>query len=157
MSPIALEDEDHNRDATFNKILHGKSAEEKAGFRAMLKKDPAAQKAAIDEYFKHWDNKVAGAETAEIREVCARHLTSRGGNGLNDAIGATSRIRNPHQTVRLQVVSSCKSPSLTLAATTTSRPISMSMAGAPLSISADSPMGKASTRPSLVMNIILPT
>ncbi len=69
MAPMALENEDHNRDAVFNKIMHGKSAEEKAGFRAMLKKDPAAQKAAVDEYFKHWDNKLAGAETAEIREV----------------------------------------------------------------------------------------
>ena len=69
MAPIALEDEDHARDAAFNKIMHGKSAEEKAGFRAMLKKDPAAQKAAIDEYFKHWDNKLAGVETAEVREA----------------------------------------------------------------------------------------
>lgn len=69
MAPIALEDEDHTRDAAFNKILHGKSAEQKAGFRAMLKKDPAAQKAAVDEYFKHWDNKPASNETAEEREV----------------------------------------------------------------------------------------
>lgn len=70
MAPIALEDQDHVRDAAFNKALHGKSADEKAGLRAMLKKDPVAQKAAIDEYFKHWDNKAAGVETAEIREVC---------------------------------------------------------------------------------------
>lgn len=69
MAPIALEDEDHIRDAAFNKVLHGKSAEQKAGFRAMLKKDAAAQKAAIDEYFKHWDNKPANNETAEEREV----------------------------------------------------------------------------------------
>ncbi|KAL9032421.1 MAG: hypothetical protein Q9214_007977, partial [Letrouitia sp. 1 TL-2023] len=69
MAPIALEGEDHTRDAAFNKILHGKSAEQKAGFRAMLKKDPVAQKAAIDEYFKHWDNKLASNETAEEREV----------------------------------------------------------------------------------------
>ncbi|KAL8707660.1 MAG: hypothetical protein Q9220_007322 [cf. Caloplaca sp. 1 TL-2023] len=69
MAPIALEDEDHVRDAAFNKVLHGKSAEEKAGLRAMLKKDPVAQKAAVDEYFKHWDNKLAGVETAEVRET----------------------------------------------------------------------------------------
>ncbi|KAI4181204.1 MAG: hypothetical protein L6R41_006757 [Letrouitia leprolyta] len=69
MAPIALETEDHARDAAFNKIMHGKSAEEKAGFRAMLRKDPAAQKAAVDEYYKHWDNKLAGVETAEIREA----------------------------------------------------------------------------------------
>ena len=74
MAPIALETEDHNRDAAFNKIMHGKSAEEKAGFRAMLKKDPSAQKAAVAEYFKHWDNKLAGTETAEIREVCSTSI-----------------------------------------------------------------------------------
>lgn len=78
MAPIALENEDHVRDAAFNKVLHGKSAEEKAGLRAMLKKDPAAQKAAIDEYFKHWDNKAAEAETAEIREVCAIRISHGG-------------------------------------------------------------------------------
>ncbi len=69
MAPISLETEDHSRDAAFNKAMHGKSAEEKAGFRAMLKKDPIAQKAAVDEYFKHWDNKSAGTETLETREV----------------------------------------------------------------------------------------
>ncbi|KAL8990784.1 MAG: hypothetical protein Q9177_000636 [Variospora cf. flavescens] len=69
MAPIALESEDHVRDAAFNNIMHGKSADEKAGFRAMLKKNPAAQKAAVDEYFKHWDNKLASVETVEVREA----------------------------------------------------------------------------------------
>ncbi|KAL9096730.1 MAG: hypothetical protein Q9165_001218 [Trypethelium subeluteriae] len=70
MAPIALEAEDHARDAEFNKALHGKSAQEKAGFLAMIGgKDPAAQKAAIDEYFKHWDNKEAAEETPEVREA----------------------------------------------------------------------------------------
>lgn len=35
----------------------------------MMGKDPAAQKAAVDEYFKHWDNKDAKMETAETREA----------------------------------------------------------------------------------------
>ena len=69
MAPISLETEDHSRDAAFNKAMHGRSAEERAGFRAMLRKDPNAQKAAVDEYFKHWDNKSAGTETQETREV----------------------------------------------------------------------------------------
>ena len=70
MAPIALETEDHARDADFNRALHGKSAQEKAGLLAMIGgKDPAAQKAAIDEYFKHWDNKEAADETPEIREA----------------------------------------------------------------------------------------
>ena len=69
MAPISLETEDHSRDAAFNKAMHGKSAEERAGFMAMLKKDPNAQKAALDEYFKHWDNKSADTETQKVREV----------------------------------------------------------------------------------------
>jgi sterol 24-C-methyltransferase len=69
MPPHSLEEEDHTRDAAFNKAMHGKSANERAGFAAMLKKDPKAQKAAVDEYFKHWDNKAAGDETQEIRDA----------------------------------------------------------------------------------------
>lgn len=72
MGSITLETEDHVRDAAYNKALHGKSAEQQAGIRSMLKKDPTAQKAAIEEYFKHWDNKAAAAETQEIREVSSR-------------------------------------------------------------------------------------
>ncbi|MCJ1334946.1 Delta(24)-sterol C-methyltransferase [Bachmanniomyces sp. S44760] len=69
MAPMMLESEDHTRDAAFNKAMHGQSAEERAGFMAMMKKDPVAQKAAVDEYFKHWDNKSASDETLEIREA----------------------------------------------------------------------------------------
>jgi sterol 24-C-methyltransferase len=69
MAPSVLEVEDHTRDAAFNKAMHGKSAEERAGFMAMLKKDTKAQQAAVDEYFKHWDNKAAADETQDTREV----------------------------------------------------------------------------------------
>ncbi|MCJ1316914.1 Delta(24)-sterol C-methyltransferase [Xylographa vitiligo] len=69
MAPIALEPEDHSRDAAFAKVLHGKSASGRGGFMSMMGKDPVAQKAALDEYFKHWDNKDAGTETQEIREA----------------------------------------------------------------------------------------
>jgi len=69
MAPSALESEDHIRDAAFNKAMHGKSAEERAGFMAMLKKDPRAQQLAVDEYFKHWDNKAAAVETEATREA----------------------------------------------------------------------------------------
>ena len=74
MAPIALEAEDHARDAAFNKALHGKSAESKAGFRSMLSKDREAQQAASQEYFKHWDNKAANAETEETREARTRFI-----------------------------------------------------------------------------------
>jgi sterol 24-C-methyltransferase len=71
MSPIALEQEDHTRDAEFNKAMHGKSAKARGGMTAMLQKDRGAQQAAVDEYFKHWDNKAAGDETEETRKVCS--------------------------------------------------------------------------------------
>ena len=70
MSPTALEKEDHARDADFNKALHGKSSQAQGGLRSLLGgKYKAAQKAAVDEYFKHWDNKAAADETAETRKV----------------------------------------------------------------------------------------
>lgn len=69
MAPTSLEPEDHSRDAAFKSAMHGKSATEKSQFMAMLKKDSNSQKAAVDEYFRHWDNKAAGTETAQDREV----------------------------------------------------------------------------------------
>lgn len=69
MAPIALESEDHSRDAAFNQALHGKSAGSKGGLRSMISKDHSAHEAAANEYFKHWDDKSALEETAEIREV----------------------------------------------------------------------------------------
>lgn len=67
MSPVALEQENHARDAAFHKVLHGKSGEARSGIASMMGKDKEAQKAAIDEYFKHWDNKAAHDETEETR------------------------------------------------------------------------------------------
>jgi sterol 24-C-methyltransferase len=72
MAPAAispLEKEDHVRDAAFNKILHGTSAEKRGGLMSMLKKDANSQKEAVDEYFKHWDNKTADVETEEVRKA----------------------------------------------------------------------------------------
>jgi sterol 24-C-methyltransferase len=64
-----LEREDHSRDAAFNKAMHGTSAKATGGVASILKKNRAAQKAASDEYFKHWDNKAAKDETPEDRAV----------------------------------------------------------------------------------------
>lgn len=66
---VALEKEDHARDAAFMKALHGKSTEAAGGFSAMLHKDREAKKLALDEYFKHFDNKRAETETDADREV----------------------------------------------------------------------------------------
>lgn len=65
-----LEREDHSRDAAFNKAMHGKSAQARGGIAAMFSKGSDAKKAAVDEYFKHWDNKPAENETPEERAVC---------------------------------------------------------------------------------------
>ncbi|MCJ1460355.1 Delta(24)-sterol C-methyltransferase [Mycoblastus sanguinarius] len=75
MAPIALESEDHSRDAAFNKVMHGKSADSRGGFSSMLNKDPVALRVASEEYFKHWENKSAGTETAEARKAEYATLT----------------------------------------------------------------------------------
>jgi sterol 24-C-methyltransferase len=67
MATTALEQEDHARDAQFAKVLHGQTTTKEGGLASMMGKDKAAQKAAVDEYFKHWDNKGAGEETEETR------------------------------------------------------------------------------------------
>ncbi|KAL9104647.1 MAG: hypothetical protein Q9163_000451 [Psora crenata] len=69
MAPIALQQEDHIRDAQFAKSMHGKSVDVRGGFSSMLYKDREAHKAASDDYWKHWDNKSAGTETVDTREA----------------------------------------------------------------------------------------
>ncbi|TKA82043.1 Sterol 24-C-methyltransferase erg-4 [Friedmanniomyces simplex] len=64
-----LEKEDRERDAAFKDALHGKTGEGRKGFVAMMGKDHAAQKEAVDEYFKHWDNKGSATETEETRKA----------------------------------------------------------------------------------------
>jgi sterol 24-C-methyltransferase len=66
--PINLEKEDHTRDSDFNKAMHGTSSQAKGGVSAMFAKDRQAKKAAMDEYFKHFDNKKAENETNADRE-----------------------------------------------------------------------------------------
>ncbi|KAF6807398.1 hypothetical protein CSOJ01_08204 [Colletotrichum sojae] len=56
-------------EATFEKILHKGTSKDNKGMSAMLKKDHEAQKAASDEYFKHWDNLTAQKETKEDRDA----------------------------------------------------------------------------------------
>lgn len=72
MAPSTLEQENHQRDAEFNKALHGKSSGAQGGLAAMRGKDAAAQKAAVDEYFKHWDNKSAGG--GDGRDSCGKFV-----------------------------------------------------------------------------------
>ncbi len=78
MAPTKLEAEDKARDAAFNKAMHKDSAGATGGFSAMMKKDKVAQKAAIDEYFKHWDQKAAATETEADREVSSFNVANIG-------------------------------------------------------------------------------
>ena len=66
--PTTLEKQDLERDLAFKQALHGKTGTDQNSFRAMMGKDHAAQKEAVDEYFKHWDNKAANIETEETRK-----------------------------------------------------------------------------------------
>ena len=69
MAATSLEKQDLVRDAAFKQALHGKSGADDNSFRAMMYKDHAAQKEAVDEYFKHWDNKASAEETEETRKA----------------------------------------------------------------------------------------
>lgn len=62
--------EDKERDRAFKEALHGNSGQMRGGTWAMLnKKNNAANSAATDEYFKHWDGAKGADETEEIREA----------------------------------------------------------------------------------------
>jgi sterol 24-C-methyltransferase len=98
MAPAQLEREDHARDAAFNKAMHKESAGAQPGFASMLKKDKVAQKAAVDEYFKHWDSKAAANETQADRDV--RTFSPFAGSPINEySVGTQIRICHPDETV----------------------------------------------------------
>ena len=67
---MALPEEEVVRDATFVKLMHGKSAEQGHAFLSMLKKDHEAHRLVTDDYLKLWeaDSKTAD-KTEEAREA----------------------------------------------------------------------------------------
>lgn len=67
---LQLEKEDKERDAAFNKAMHGKTAAQANSVATILFKNPEAKQAALDAYFKHFDNKKADNETEADRKVC---------------------------------------------------------------------------------------
>ncbi|TVY45779.1 Sterol 24-C-methyltransferase [Lachnellula subtilissima] len=68
-APIVLEPQDLERDAAFKQALHGRTGQDDNSFKNMMRKDKDAQKLAVDEYFKHWDDKAASDETPLIRDA----------------------------------------------------------------------------------------
>ncbi|KAJ5257145.1 ERGosterol biosynthesis methyltransferase [Penicillium angulare] len=69
MSTVALEPQDRKRDAEFKQALHGKTGQNSNSFMNIIHKNKDAQKLAVDEYFKHWDNQAAADETSDTREA----------------------------------------------------------------------------------------
>ncbi|KAK9353545.1 S-adenosyl-L-methionine-dependent methyltransferase [Lipomyces doorenjongii] len=61
--------QDRARDAQFKTALHGKNSTSKTGFVAAISKNADAQKAAVAEYFKHWDNKRPSTETEDDKKT----------------------------------------------------------------------------------------
>ena len=49
--------------SAFDSLLHRATAEKDEGIAAILKKDHRAQKAASEDYFRHWDDKTPQQET----------------------------------------------------------------------------------------------
>ena len=72
---VPLEQQDKTRDADFSKAMHGSSATNGA-FTAMFTKDKKAHNAAVDEYFKFWEEGKGaakmGEEDSEVRHYLAR-------------------------------------------------------------------------------------
>ncbi|ANB14570.1 sterol 24-C-methyltransferase [Sugiyamaella lignohabitans] len=67
MSTAKLAPKDFKADAEFAKAMHGSG--ERGGFTAVLSKNRDAQQAAVDGYFKHWDNKGPKEETEEDKQA----------------------------------------------------------------------------------------
>jgi len=57
------------RNSAFDHALHGTSGTGQGGLKAMMSKDNGARKAAMDQYFQHWDDKKAEDETTEVRQA----------------------------------------------------------------------------------------
>lgn len=53
----------------FDRVLHKNSSNSQGGLRAMINKDNEAHKAAVGEYFQHWDDKKAEDETEAVRQA----------------------------------------------------------------------------------------
>jgi hypothetical protein len=117
--------------------------------RAMFQKDKAAQQAAVDEYFKHWDNKSAETETEETRKV-GTHQQFRGPEPLKPLKHTRLSNTQPPRPVATNMPRS--------RATTTTWPrICTSTAGASRSTSAASRTASPSTRPLRATSTTSPT
>lgn len=88
----SLQDGALTKHTTFESIMHKKTAQTDQGFSAMLKKDKNAQRAAVAEYFQHWDNKEAKTETEADRFVSPTSSTTRSYLDAPETTGKPSQV-----------------------------------------------------------------
>lgn len=55
---------DVDRDASFSKLMHGKSAKQRNAFMSMLNKDGGAHRLVTDDYLKHWEEDASVGDKA---------------------------------------------------------------------------------------------
>lgn len=66
---MALPQENVDRDASFAKLMHGKSAKQRNAFMSMLNKDGGSHRLVTDDYLKHWEaDSKSGDKTHEARD-----------------------------------------------------------------------------------------
>jgi sterol 24-C-methyltransferase len=69
MARTTLQQEDIDRDASFVKLMHGKSAEQRNAFMSMLNKDRDSHRVITDGYVKLWEaDDKAREKTQEARD-----------------------------------------------------------------------------------------
>ncbi|KAF5093203.1 hypothetical protein D0Z00_004188 [Geotrichum galactomycetum] len=64
-----LAPKDFKADAEFAKAMHGSNNASKTGFSSLASKNEEAHLAAVDGYFKHWDNKNSETQTEEDQKT----------------------------------------------------------------------------------------
>lgn len=63
-----LAPKEFKKDADFSTALHGSNAGNKSGLSAIINKNADAHDAAVEGYFKHWDNKDSHTQTVEDQQ-----------------------------------------------------------------------------------------
>lgn len=180
---LQLEKEDKERDAAFNKAMHGKTAAQANSVATILFKNPEAKQAALDAYFKHFDNKKADNETEADRKVCLAAFLGPATRSCSGATpssypfshhvlttdsltGTNRRVRHIDKTVSTPLYLRDSSRDISehfadlfcpITATTTLLPTSTSSDGASRSTSAVSQSASPSTKPLPAMSTTLHT
>lgn len=77
MPPVALLQEDADRDNAFAKSMHGRSAHQPNAFLSMMKKDGQSHRMVTDDYLSHWEAGRNGQEGREGRKAKYMSLVNK--------------------------------------------------------------------------------